>query len=66
VRMAFAAAMALRFLGVFTRIRPLLLDNPDAIAAIAGQPVEEVLEYWVELAGQMSAIARESARHINH
>lgn len=32
VRMAFAAAVALRFLGVFTRIRPLLLENPDAMA----------------------------------
>ena len=65
VRMAFAAAVALRFLGFVTRARPLLVDNPDAIAAIVGQPVEDVLKHLVQLADHVGPIARESARRIN-
>lgn len=64
VRMAFASAVALRFLGFLTRARPLLVDNPDAIAAIVGQPVEEVLAHLVELADHVRPIARESARTV--
>ena len=65
VRMAFAAAVALRFLGFLTRARPLLVDNPDAIAAIVGQPVEDVLKHLVQLADHVGPIAGESARRIN-
>ena len=65
VRMAFAAAVALRHLGFLTRCRPLLVDNPDAIAAIVGQPVEDVLKHLVQLADHVGPIAEESARRIN-
>jgi hypothetical protein len=65
VRTAFAAAVALRFLGFLTRCRPLLVDNPDAIAAIVGQPVEDVLKHLIQLADHVGPIAEESARRIN-
>ena len=65
VRTALAAAAALRFLGFFTRCRPLLVDNPDAITAIVGHPVEEVFEHLVKLAGHMGPIAAESVRFVN-
>lgn len=65
VRTAFASAAALRFLGFFTRCRPILVNNPDAITAIVGQPVEEVFEHLVKLAGHMGPIATESVRFVN-